>query len=276
MRRHIIRIPRWNLQRDDAFGESVERDHAAPAFMVPQHRGHICLAREHLPEGLAVFFDLPTEERIAPGSRRRHRSTRKLFGVSNRSMLGAPLLERERPDELQETAASVPLKKHPKSRSHPTHPHRFSIQHDLTLDPLARRRADSAPKKVTGFEPTPALRLSQAAFSNRLGERGDHANRSRTPPDPLGRILYDECKKLEPSFGLGYVGFGRWRWACSCAGVEFEGSIQSGIAENLDLLLTEAFHTLCYVCTKQETACRTCGRANDVGVKVCWCCGNLP
>lgn len=27
---------------------------------------------------------------------------------------------------------------------------------------------------------------------------------------------------------------------------------------------------------RKEIACRACGRANDLGVKVCWLCGNNP
>jgi hypothetical protein len=27
---------------------------------------------------------------------------------------------------------------------------------------------------------------------------------------------------------------------------------------------------------RQEKPCQTCGKNNDVGVNVCWCCGNQP
>jgi hypothetical protein len=29
-------------------------------------------------------------------------------------------------------------------------------------------------------------------------------------------------------------------------------------------------------CVRQEKPCQTCGKNNDVGVNVCWCCGNQP
>jgi hypothetical protein len=29
-------------------------------------------------------------------------------------------------------------------------------------------------------------------------------------------------------------------------------------------------------CVRQEKPCQTCGKNNDVGVSVCWCCGNQP
>jgi hypothetical protein len=30
------------------------------------------------------------------------------------------------------------------------------------------------------------------------------------------------------------------------------------------------------ITARQEKPCQTCGKNNDVGVSVCWCCGNQP